>query len=371
MRANATIREVAREAGVSIQTVSNVLNRRRGVAADTRQRVLAVAERLGYRPNAAARSLRSGRSNAVGLLLADIANPYFAEVARGAEDAAHARGHSVLIGSTDGREGRGRELLGLLRAQRVAGVLVSADPADGFADLVVAFAEEAAVVQIGPAVRPARLAGVLTDDFRGGYVAAGHLLSLGRQRVAIISGPLRPRPCPGALRLEGYRRALGDWGRAFDPNLIVEGRFTFRSGYEAVDQLLAADPAPDGIVAGNDLTAIGALLRMRERGVRVPDDIAVIGYDDAEVGRMYDPPISTIAQPTYDLGRRGMELLFEQLDASERDPGSGPPERRVETLDCTLLVRRSSSGRDGEIDCGVISGKAPWLVCLDALGSRR
>jgi LacI family repressor for deo operon, udp, cdd, tsx, nupC, and nupG len=195
---------------------------------------------------------------------------------------------------------------------------------------------------------------VVVDDRRGGYVATAHLLSLGRRRVAAITEPADS--LVGRLRLEGYQEALADWAQPADPVLVVEGRFDFESGYSAAERLLDADARPDGVVAANDLTAVGAIARLRERGVRVPEDVAVVGYDDSELGRLYHPPVTTIAQPKYDLGRRGVELLLGRIE------GDGPA--AAEVLDCQLLVRRSSLGRNGEVNCGSIAAEAPWGACL-------
>lgn len=180
--------------------------------------------------------------------------------------------------------------------------------------------------------------------------------------MAIITGPLDTRP--GVLRLEGYRQALEAWGRPYDPALSVAGSFTFQSGYEATGALLGLDVRPDGIVAGNDLMAIGAIARLRERGVRVPEDVAIIGYDNAEIGRLYNPALSTISQPTYQLGFRGTELLLDRIEAMERDPEGGPPPPTSEVLGCELIVRRSSLAVAVEIDCGSIHSPEPWLACL-------
>jgi DNA-binding LacI/PurR family transcriptional regulator len=203
---------------------------------------------------------------------------------------------------------------------------------------------------------------VKVDDERGGYVAAAHLLSLGRRSVAIVTGPMNS--WPGIRRLDGYRKALQDWGHPVDSRLVVEGDFTFQGGAKCVRDLLDRGADPDGIVVGNDLMAIGAISHLRERHLRVPEDVAIIGYDDTEVGRFYDPAISTIAQPKYQLGHRGVEILIDVLEAAERDPESPRPPVGDEILDCTLVARRSSLGRPGEINCGSIFDVAPWEKCI-------
>jgi len=355
-----------RAAGVSIQTVSNVINGRDGVAATTEHRVREAARALGYRRSEAARTLRTGRTHSIGFLARDIANPFYASMARGVEDAARPHGYSVVIGSTSNSIEQIKYLLGVFRELRVAGVVASTNPLmPEYTQLVEDFSMSAPFVQLGPAASTAHISRVMVDDERGGYVATGHLLSLGRTRVAIIVGPLDRYG--GTLRLAGYRRALADWGARFDPMMVIEGSFDFQSGSRAVDQLLEIAPRPDAIFAANDLTANGAISRLRQRGVRVPDDMAIIGYDDVEVARMYDPPISTIAQPPFELGRRGVHMLMERLvQASTTQEGDQPDPRR-EILDCTLIVRQSTSGRIEDIQCGPISAQAPWRAYVIAL----
>jgi LacI family transcriptional regulator len=360
-----TIRDVAREAGVSIQTVSSVLNGRHGVASETRRRVRETIEQLGFHPSDAARSLRSGRSRTVGLLIGDVSNPYYAELSRGAEDAARARGYSMIFGSTEGQLDRISHLVRIFQDRRVAGIVSSAGLAEPRADhYFEQLSAETPLVQLGRPLPSALLPQVVVDDLRGGYVAASHIISLGRRRVALITGPLRTRP--GQLRLEGYKSALGDWHLPVLSELIIEGDFTYQSGYDAATRLAAVRPAIDGIVAGNDLTAIGAIACLKRAGLRVPDDIAVIGYDDAEIGRLYDPPISTISQPKYQLGFRGVSLLLDRIEAIARDPEGRAPEPIVEQLDCELVVRRSSIGHDEEIRCGSIQTTNCWEACLKA-----
>jgi DNA-binding LacI/PurR family transcriptional regulator len=357
IRASITIHHVASAAGVSIQTVSNVLNGRRGFSDQTRRRVQEAARSLGYSPSAAARSLRTGRSHSLGYLVRDIANPFYAGVARGVEDAARPRGYSLVLGSTGNDMARLRDLFDVFRELRVAGIIASTNPAGTqYAGLVRDLVGAVPFVQLGPAAEGVAVARIVMDDERGGFVAAMHLLALGRSRVGIITGPLDSYA--GRGRFAGYKRALAESGIAFDPALVAEGRFDYEAGYTGVERLLAGGSGPDAIFAANDLAAIGAIARLRERRIRVPEDVAVVGYDDSEVGRLYDPPISTIAQPTYELGCRGVALLLEQLDAArDRSPAALA---RTEMLDCSLIVRRSSSGRDDEVDCGPVAAEAPW-----------
>lgn len=356
MRTKPTIRDVARQAGVSIQTVSTVLNRRPGVSPETRLRVLEAARLLGYRPNAVARSLRTRQARILGLLVADVANPYFAEVARGVEDAARVRGYSVILGSTDNDLERIRELLQIFQDHWVSGIIAATGHlAPDYTRLLAEVTTQIPVVQIGRHLSAPQIARVMVDDLRGGYVATAHLLALGRRRIAIITGPLDTPP--GLLRLQGYQQALHDWGSDPDPALVVEGRFNLASGAAGADQLLARGLTFDGLVAGNDLMAIGAIERLRQAGLRIPEDVAVIGYDGTALARVCDPPLSTIAQPTYQLGQRAATLLCEQLVAArETVPEIAP----VEVLECTLILRRSTLGRPVEIVAGPISAPEPW-----------
>jgi LacI family transcriptional regulator len=329
-----TMRDVARRSGVSIQTVSAVVNGKSGIGPATTAQVRSTIAELGYQPNLLASSLRSRRSTTIGLLLPNVANPYFAEQARGVEDAAQVRGYSVMLCNTDGDTTKERTYLQLLKQYQAAGV-------------IGAFAEEGA-----PLLR-ANFPTV--DDRRGGYVATAHLLDLGHRRIACISGPLEG--VPGRERLLGYRAALNDWSVETDESLIVEGAFDFASGRRAAEALLRRrGTAPSAVFAHNDPMAIGAMAALKHAGLRMPEDVAIMGYDGTEIAELYDPPLTTVAQPTYDMGAYAMTVLADRIEG--REPARADPA----VLDCELIVRRSTVARlEGERRCGSNAAETPWL----------
>lgn len=308
-----SIRDVAERAGVSLGTVSNVLNRPDAVSPSTAGRVRTAMAELGYVRNDAARQLRAGRSHMVGLIVLDAANPFYAELSRGAEDEAARHGLSVLVGNSGERPERETAYLDLFERQRVWGVLVS--PVGGDVAPLVRLRERGIPVVLVDRSAPGHgLSSVAIDDVRGGHLAASHLLEQGRRRIAYIAGPTTLHQV--ADRLEGARRAVGEAeGATLEvverPALtVLEGR---AAGREIVGR--AASARPDAVFAANDLLAMGALQAMvMEGSVSVPDDIALIGYDDIGFASSAVVPISSIRQPARLMGETAARLLAEPPD---------------------------------------------------------
>jgi len=333
-----TMRDVAKRSGVSIQTVSAVLNGKPGIGVVTATQVRRVISDLGYQPNLLASSLRSRRSTTIGLLLPNVANPFFAEQARGVEDVAQARGYSVMLCNTDDDPAKEQTYLRLLRQYQAAGVIGGRSASNG---------------------SPPHLSPSSMDDQRGGYVATAHLLDLGHRRIGCISGPLPGGPGEG--RLLGYHAALAEWGVQADDQLLVEGAFDFASGQRGAAVLLARGVRPTAIFAHNDPMAIGAMATLKNAGLRVPEDVAVMGYDGTEIALLYDPPLTTVIQPTYALGARAMAMLADLIE-NVVGTADQPP------LDCQLIVRRSTvAGLPEERRCAPNATPTPWLDwCRDA-----
>jgi LacI family transcriptional regulator len=341
------MRDVAQHAGVSIQTISAVLNGKSGISAQTSERVRGAIAALGYQPNLLASSLRRRRSGTIGLLLPNVANPYFAEIARGVEDTALARGYSVILCNHDDDPAKRAGYVQLLRQYQVAGI-IGASPDE---DAVRSYTPRTSAKS---ATSPHFSAWPLPDDRRGGYVATTHLLDLGHRRIGCVTGPLLGMP--GSARLAGYRQALADWSVPVEESLIVEGAFDFASGRRAAGLLLERGAVPPAIFAHNDPMAIGVIVTLKRAGLRVPDDVAVIGYDGTEIAALYDPPVSTVIQRTYELGAYAMDALANQIEGR-----SSSPDTRV--LDCELVVRRSTVPElDGERWCGSNTGEQPWAA---------
>lgn len=330
--ANPTIRDVASHAGVSIATVSRVVNNSaHKVHSATRRRVLRSVGRLGYRPNAVARGLRRGTTHSIALIVPDITNPFYPAIARGVEDAARRHGFAVVLGNTDGDPQRERAYLDILRARWVDGVLFAGVGGDG-ADLRALMAQGVPAVVIARDVGGGQIDTVLADGFAGMRLGAVHLLRLGHRRIAFIGGP---RDLPVAReRLRGYRRALRDFAVGACPSLIVSGDFRVDGGRAAMKRLLARGQAFTAVVAANDLMAIGAMEVLKAARRRIPQDVAVVGFDDIPFAAYVDPPLTTVVQPTYRLGALAVERLLSLIRGD-----SGGPRRIV--LQPQLVVRRS------------------------------
>jgi LacI family transcriptional regulator len=308
------IREVARAAGVSPGTVSNVLNRPERVAAATRRRVEHAISELGFVRNGSASTLRAGHSSSIGLMVLDLANPFFTDVARGVEDVASDRGYAVVLSSSGESAERERRNLLVLAEQRVRGVLIT--PVDDDSDALARIRERGtAVVLLDHPTPGASQCSVAVDDVAGGEMAAGHLLDRGAERITYISGPTTLRQCTDRRR--GALRALR--ARGFPREALTEvvvPAMNARAGQEAGRSLLE-DGLPEAIFCANDLLALGVLRELLQAGVKVPADVALIGYDDIEFSAAAAVPLSSVRQPTYRLGRIATDLLLEECDDPE------------------------------------------------------
>jgi LacI family transcriptional regulator len=290
---------------------------------------------LNYRPNALARSLRRGKSNTIGLVLPDSANPFFAEISRGIEDEAFNKGYSVFLCNTELDTQRELFYVDVLSKKQVDGIIFVAagDQTDSLDFLV---REEMPVVMIDRNVPNVHVDAVLPDHQLGGFLATRHLLELGHTRIACIAGP--SSITPSAERITGYRNALEQANIPYDEKLVLRGDYHARSGMEITHSLLKMEDRPTAIFALNDLMALGALRAAAEAGCSVPNDLAVVGYDDLELSQFTNPPLTTIAQPKKEIGIQAVSLLVERISQKSR-----PPSRVV--LLPELIVRRSTQPR--------------------------
>lgn len=329
---NASVKDVAARAGVSVGTVSNVLNRPHRVSATTAERVQAAIDELGFVRNDAARQLRAGSSRAIGMVLLDVGNPFFSELARGAEEQAAASGHAIILGNSDEKADREARYLDLFEEQRMHGVLVSP-----IGDI------EARLTQLRGRGTPAVLvdrgsaefSSVSVDDVAGGALAVAHLIAQGRRRIAYVCGPLGIRQV--ADRLEGARRAA-----AAHPEVTIEvisqAALTVAEGARAGAVLAARPDRPDAIFAANDLLALGVLQSLVMTGdVRVPEDVALIGYDDIEFAASAVVPLSSVRQPSQQIGATAVDLLLGEA----ADPSLAP---RTIVFQPELVARASTAG---------------------------
>lgn len=331
-----SIRDVAERAGVSVGTVSNVLNKPDRVSEAVATRVHDAIRELGYVRNDAARQLRAGRSSSVGLVVLDARNPFFTDVARGAEDAAAEHGVAVLLGDSDEKPEREAAYLDLFEEQRVRGVLVS--PLGDIRERLQRMrALGTPVVLVDRMAEDASLSSVSVDGVAGGRTAVAHLLETGRRRIAFVGGPLGLRQV--ADRLTGAQHAVA---AVPDARLeVLEGSaLSVSEGRRMGEQLVARDPAerPDAVFTANDLLAVGLLQALVMRGgVRVPDDIALIGFDDIDFASATIVPLSSLRQPSRLIGQTALGILLEEAD----DPTLAP---RQVVFQPELVIRESSGG---------------------------
>ncbi|MFF5262745.1 LacI family DNA-binding transcriptional regulator [Actinomadura viridis] len=337
------IKQVAEHAGVSPGTVSNVLNRPERVAAATRARVERSIRELGFVRNGSASTLRAGHSSTIGLMVLDLANPFFTDVARGVEDVASERGYAVLLSSSAESGEREQHNIRVFAEQRVRGVLLTPVGDDGQnADRLSE--RGVPVVLLDHPTPRANQCSVAVDDVAGGELAVGQLLAEGARTLTFVTGPAALRQC--ADRRKGALRALraADLGREAMRELTVPA-MNARAGQEAARRLLADGSLPDAIFCANDLLALGVMRVLLQAGVKVPTDVALIGYDDIEFSAAAAVPLSSVRQPTYQLGRIATELLLEECD----DP-DGHAHQQV--MFQPELVVRDSSRREGAVAQG-------------------
>jgi len=332
-RKRATIKDVAALASVSRQTVSRVLNDKGYVAEETRARVLAAIETLGYHPSAVARSMVAGRTCTLGCISPNLTDYTFASIIEGAQAEARRQGYFILTGSAPA-EPDVEPLLEEMLRRRVDGLLILNPRADGrYRHFLPLIEKGVAVVYAGnsPAEEPA--SSVRCDDREGGYRATRYLIDLGHTAIATVSGPDNEE-CT-VDRLEGYVQALSQTGLRVDPALVVSGDWSSTSGYQATRRLLGTSHNFSAIFAQNDRMAIGAIHALREAGRRVPANISVIGFDDIPMASYFDPPLTTLHQLLESLGRRAAQLLIETIHDPHRQPSQVLiPARFVERSSC-------------------------------------
>jgi DNA-binding LacI/PurR family transcriptional regulator len=339
----ARLADVARRAGVSVKTVSNVVNGYVHVSRATRARVDRAIADLDYRPNLAARNLRRGRSGIVTLAVPDLDVPYFAELAVHVVRAARTQGWTVLIDQTDGDRDREARVLDNFGTHLVDGVLLS--PVATGPEELAARRATTPLVLLGERVYDGPADHVSIDNVAAAATAVAHLTGLGRRRVAAVGRQSEVSAATARLRLLGYRQALRSAGLPDDPAIVVAtDSFTRTEGAAAVDRLLALDQPPDALFCFNDLLALGAMRRLHERGLRVPYDVAVVGVDDVEDGRWSVPTLTTIRPDKPGLAQLAVDLLAEHIDRPPDGPGPVRAPRELEAP-FDLVVRESTAGQ--------------------------
>lgn len=329
----ATMKQVALRAGVSIATVSRVLNDQPNVTPEARAKVLKAIEALNYRPSRVARRLRVKHTQVIGLIISDIQNPFFTSITRGVEDVASRNGYSLILCNTDEDAERERVYLEVMHDENVAGIILASATETGH-DFEL-LGHEIPLVAMDRLIRDAQVDTVLVDNVNGAYQAVTHLLSLGQRRIGFIGMP--HHITTGRERQEGYEKALAENGMQIDSRLIRHGKFKQEAGYkQALDLLsLPEHERPTALFVANNLMTLGALNAIHEKGLSIPDEVAIVGFDDMPWAVSLSPPLTAVAQPTYELGRTAAEMLLARI----ADPNRPPTQIR---LPLELVVRESS-----------------------------
>lgn len=336
----ANIQDVATRAKVSIATVSRVLNESdHKVSPATRQRVLAAVRQLDYRPNALARGLLMKKTMTIGIIIPDISNPYYAEIVRGIQDVADQTGYNVLLQNTDRKQARIIKSIHLLREKIVDGVIFSGGIIHEYATLSALKELRERVVVIGR--HEVNFPAALVDNIGGAAQAIQHLIDLGHEKIAFLGGPENSTTMID--RFKGYQTALAQNGFPLQDDLLKWGDLTPESGYAAATELLNRKDRPSAIFSGNDMMAFGSLHAARRLGLKVPDDVAVVGFDDVPLCAYVDPNLTTVEIPRYGLGAGAMQMLIDLI--------SGKQLERIRWFK-TRLRARESTLRPLEIQAG-------------------
>ncbi len=328
----ANILDVALKAQVSIATVSRVVNKSdHKVNPATREKVLAAIRELDYRPNALAKGLLMKKTMTIGIIIPDISNPYYAEIVRGIQDTADLAGYAVMLHNTDGKQERIIRHIYLLREKSADGVIFCGGIISGYETLSILKELKERVVMVGR--HEVDFPAVMVDNMGGATQAVQHLIDLGHRRIGCIGGP--DGSTTAADRLTGYRNALAQNGMALNEQLVKRGTWNPESGYLQARELLEGAEKPTAIFSANDQMAFGVIKAARELGLNVPRDLAVVGFDNVPPGSYFDPPLTTVEIPMYDIGVASMRMLIDLL--------SGEPFVKLRLFNTKLLVRGSTA----------------------------
>ena len=335
----ATMKQVAEKAGVSTTTVSHVINNTRVVSEDARERVLSVIQELRYIPSAVARSLKNDRTHTIGMMIPNNSNPYFAELIQGIEDASFELGYNIILCNSYDDPKKQAAYIRVLMEKRIDGLILVSSGSDE--DLSMLLANEVIPkVLVDREVTGVAADLIEADHVQGAYEATRYLISLGHKRIACVAGPDTLLPSGG--RVAGYQRALKEAGITVCDDFIVHSDFTSEGGFNAFQKLLTLDSKPTAIFASNDLMAIVGICAANQAGVKIPQDLSVIGYDDIALASFSTPPLTTIAQPKYQIGQLTAKTLVERI--------SNPDSQVRRTMLTPELVIRQSTSRPAGIN---------------------
>ncbi|WP_067727506.1 catabolite control protein A [Oceanobacillus damuensis] len=330
---NITIYDVAREANVSMATVSRVVNGNPNVKPTTRKKVLATIERLGYRPNAVARGLASKKTTTVGAIIPDISNIFFSELARGIEDIATMYKYNIILSSSDQNKDKELQLINTMLEKQVDGILFMGGNISE--DHIHQFKTSSVPVVLASTYDPTDTIPSVNIDYElAAYEATKHLIDNGHKQPALIAS--KTESSVNALKYNGYMRALKESGIEINEDLLIKGEYAYQTGLSAVEKLLELDEKPTAVFVTYDEIALGVIHGAQDRGYSIPEDLEVFGFDNIRLATMVRPRLTTIVQPTYDIGAVAMRLLTKYMNKEQVEEKNVVLPHRIEFRDSTI-----------------------------------
>lgn len=312
-----TIKDIARKAGVAPSVVSRALNNKYGVKDSTKKLILKLAQEMNYYPNIAARSLVTRKTETIGIMMADISEPYYSQLIRGMEYIANQTGYTLLFSNSYESVEHNRVLQKMINAERVDGIIIVGSNIQEKNFSLTLLEEKIPFVLVERSFSDPRVNCIWVDNVTGAYLATKHLIEKGHRKIAHITGNLYFQVALD--RIEGYKKALQESGIKYSEELVVSGNFTCQGSYKAMKEILRHHPYCTAVFAANDSMAYGALQAIAEVGLTIPDDIAIIGFDDLEFSSLTNPPLTTIHQPRYEMGQKSLELLIAILRGEQEN----------------------------------------------------
>lgn len=333
-----TINEVAKIAGVSKATISRVLNNSKPVSSEVKDRVMKVIAETGYSPNLLARGLATQETRLIGVVIPDITNPYFSELVKGIEEEANSKDYNILLCNSYLNHQKEIRYLNILKDKVVDGIIFMTT--DQTKEQEVFFEKyDKAVITIGRSLEGISISSVDIDNFLSAYVAVNYLISLNHKRIGMVRGPLINKSA-GNNRYEGYIKAIEQSGIVYDHKLIVEGSFSSKDGYNAMSRLLNIKNPPTAVFFANDDMAVGGISCIVSNGLKVPEDISVVGFDDIPIASIFIPSLTTIKQPIFEMGKSAVTNLIKKI--------KGKTVEKHKVFETELVIRNSTKMKNGE-----------------------
>lgn len=329
-----TIKDVAKKAGVGLGTVSRVLNNHPSVSKETRKKVLDAIKELDYNPNAIARSLKIKSTKSIGVMIPDISSAFYSDIVRGIEDIANQYKYNIILLNTDLKREKEKESLIMLKEKKADGILFISNTINDklkkdFRSINIP------LVLVATKDENNEFYSVTIDNEKAAYIATEYLIKLGHKRIAMLAGK-KDDPNAGIPRINGYKRALKEHGIEVDDNLILHGDYKFKSGFQNMLKFLKLKDKPTAIFAASDTMAVGAASCAMQHGFNIPRDFSIIGFDGIELAQYFYPPITTIKQPRYAMGAKGMEKLLKLIQGEEVEKGEVLGVELIERSSCKL-----------------------------------